>query len=204
LSACRRGSQDEDSVQEVIMETNSPPGNKCTDGPTGSRGSPLAMADIDLTEDLLDWGAVPTVQGGDAEDHGMVVGETNLEELLDWGVVPTSQGGDSGDLGIISDDDQNSVVSGLNWSLSQSDGSRDSERSWAGPHIAVGDIDVSMLSLEELRELEDRQRNERRQLRIAMLIKDRDRRKLVWELGNKALMKVETLMRMIKVDQAAE
>jgi hypothetical protein len=68
----------------------------------------------------------------------------------------------------------------------------------------VGDLDLSMMSLDELTELEDRQQNEGRQVRIALLMKDRDRRKAVWELGNKALMKVESLMRMMNMDEDAE
>jgi hypothetical protein len=37
-----------------------------------------------------------------------------------------------------------------------------------------------------------------------MLIKDRDRTKLVWELGDKALTKVETLIRLMKMDEVVE
>jgi hypothetical protein len=74
----------------------------------------------------------------------------------------------------------------------------------SGPQIVVGDLDLSMMSLDELTELEDRQQNEGRQVRIALLMKDRDRRKAVWELGNKALMKVESLMRMMNMDEDAE
>jgi hypothetical protein len=158
--------------------------NEWAEGPTASRGPQLAVGDIDLTEDLLDWGPVLTVQGGEADDHGTVindeenstigpnilVGESNhSEDPLDWGPVATCQGGDPEDL-----------------------------------HVPVGDVDMSMLSLEELTELEERRQNEGRQLRIALLIKERDRRKAVWELGNKALMKVESLIRMMKMDEDAD
>ena len=123
------------------------------------------------------------------------------EDVSDWGAWPTCHDGGAKEPGIVADDEQNCVVS---WPSSPLRQSYDSPSPSQGPHIVADDLDLSMLSFGELTALDYHQRDERRRLKIAMLIKEGDRRKAMCEMGNKALMKVEKLMRMMKMYQAAE
>ena len=101
-------------------------------------------------------------------------------------------------------DDGNSVMSTSELLLSASCEEPVQPRTSGDRHVLADHMDQSLLSVDELAEMEERQWSESRALRMALLIRDRDQRKLVWELGNKALARVETLMRMMKMDQAAE
>ena len=199
-----------------------------------SSGSKIAIGDIYLSEDVWDWGELPTSQGSDAKDDGIATDDDQnivlsvskapptrsgerieppstfsnhesedglSEDVSDWGAWPTCHDGGAKEPGIVADDEQNCVVSWPSLPLRQS---YDSPSPSQGPHIAADDLDLSMLSFGELTALDYRQRHERRRLKIARLIKERDRRKAMCEMGNKALMKVEKLMRMMKMYQAAE
>jgi len=201
---------------------------------TASTRSKVTIGDIYLSEDVWDWGELPTSQGGDAKDDGIATDDDQnvvlsvskappnrsgerikppstfsnheredslSEDVLDWGALLTCHDGVPKDPGIVADNEQNCVMSWPSLLLKQS---YESPSPSQGPRIAADDVDLSMLSFNELTALDYRQRDERRRLKIARLIKEMHRRKAMWELGNKALMKVEKLMRMMKMYQAGE
>ena len=133
--------------------------------------------------------------------------EDPYEDLFDWGVVMPPQLGPSDiheiDMDTMSDD-RDSVMSTSELPLSASCEEPVELRTSGDQHVLANHMDQSLLLVDELAEMEKRQWSESRALRMALLIGDRDQQKLVWELGNKALARVETLMRMMKMDQAAE
>ena len=133
--------------------------------------------------------------------------EDLYDDLFDWGVVMPTQLGPSNIHEIDMDtmnDDGDSIMSTSELLLSASCEEPVQLRSSDDQHVLANHMDQSLLSVDELAEMEEHQWSESRALRMALLIRDRDRQKLVWELGNKALARVETLMRMMKMDQAAE
>jgi hypothetical protein len=63
------------------------------------------------------------------------------------------------------------------------------------------DMDQSESSLERLMELESQHRNKRQRLKLAILLKERERSMAALQLGDSALQKVEALIRLMKRDE---